>query len=61
VLLIFSEKLVREIKNDIAIAEQKLDDPIVNKLKNDDFLIKQMIDDYGKCHLYLLNNYNYYF
>lgn len=38
------EELVKEIKNDIAIAEQKLEDPIVNKLKNDDFLINEAND-----------------
>ncbi|EFN69796.1 Riboflavin kinase [Camponotus floridanus] len=38
------EELVREIKNDITIAEQKLEDPIVNKLKNDDFLINEAND-----------------
>lgn len=43
-LLILSEELIREIKNDIAIAEQKLEDPIVNKLKNDDFLINEAND-----------------
>lgn len=38
------EELIREIKNDIAIAEQKLEDPIVNKLKNDAFLINEAND-----------------
>ncbi|XP_050463309.1 riboflavin kinase [Cataglyphis hispanica] len=33
------EELIREIKNDIAIAEQKLEEPVVNELKNENFLI----------------------
>jgi len=43
--VILSEELVKEIKNDIAIAEQKLEEPIVNKLKNDDFLIINKAND----------------
>jgi hypothetical protein len=39
VLFIFTDELVAEIKNDIAIAERQLDEPVVNKLKNNDFLI----------------------
>lgn len=39
------EELIKEIKNDIAIAEQKLEEPIVNKLKNDDFLITNTAND----------------
>ncbi|XP_032681930.1 riboflavin kinase [Odontomachus brunneus] len=34
------EELIKEIKNDIAIAEKRLEEPVVNKLKNHDFLIK---------------------
>ncbi|KAG5313095.1 RIFK kinase, partial [Pseudoatta argentina] len=33
------DELVTEIKNDIAIAERQLEEPVVNKLKNDDFLM----------------------
>lgn len=32
------DELIIEIKNDIAIAERQLEEPVVNKLKNDDFL-----------------------
>ncbi|XP_067208040.1 riboflavin kinase isoform X2 [Linepithema humile] len=32
------EELIKEIKNDIAITEQQLEEPVANKLKNDDFL-----------------------
>ncbi|XP_011166636.1 riboflavin kinase [Solenopsis invicta] len=35
------DELVTEIKNDIAIAERQLEEPVVNKLKNDDFLINK--------------------
>ncbi|EFN83892.1 riboflavin kinase [Harpegnathos saltator] len=34
------EELIKEIKNDIAIAEKRLDEPVTNKLKDHDFLIK---------------------
>lgn len=44
VLFILSEELIKEIKNDIAIAEQKLEEPVVNKLKNDDFLTNKTND-----------------
>lgn len=44
-ILFLSEELIKEIKNDIAIAEQKLEEPIVNKLKNDDFLITNTAND----------------
>jgi len=33
------DELIKEIKNDIAIAERQLEEPVVNKLKNDDFLM----------------------
>lgn len=39
-LLIFTEELIKEIKSDIAIAEERLEEPITNILKNHDFLIK---------------------
>lgn len=39
VLFIFTEELIKEIKNDIAITEQQLEEPVANRLKNDDFLI----------------------
>ncbi|EZA58624.1 riboflavin kinase [Ooceraea biroi] len=34
------EELVKAIKNDIAIADERLEEPTVNKLKDDDFLFK---------------------
>lgn len=40
-LFIFAEELIKEIKNDIAITEQKLEEPVVNKLKNDEFFSDQ--------------------
>lgn len=43
-LFIVSEELIKEIKNDIVIAEQKLEEPVVNKLKNDDFLTNKTND-----------------
>ncbi|XP_070156101.1 riboflavin kinase [Polyergus mexicanus] len=39
------EELIKEIKNDIAIAEQRLEEPVVNKLKNDNFLITNITND----------------
>ncbi|KAM0734613.1 Riboflavin kinase [Formica fusca] len=39
------EELIKEIKNDIAIAEQKLEEPVVNKLKNHNFLITNKTND----------------
>ncbi|KAL6267811.1 hypothetical protein P5V15_000883 [Pogonomyrmex californicus] len=33
------DKLIKEIKNDIAIAEHQLEEPVLNKLKNHDFLM----------------------
>ncbi|XP_011694256.1 PREDICTED: riboflavin kinase isoform X2 [Wasmannia auropunctata] len=33
------DELITEIKNDIAIAESQLEEPVINKLKNDDFLM----------------------
>lgn len=45
-LLILLEELIREIKNDIAIAERKLEEPTVNKFKNDDFLIINEANDW---------------
>ncbi|XP_070156102.1 riboflavin kinase-like [Polyergus mexicanus] len=39
------EELIKEIKNDIAIAEQRLEEPAVNKLKNDNFLITNITND----------------
>lgn len=45
ILLILPEELIKEIKNDIAIAEQKLEKPVVNKPKNDNFLITNKTND----------------
>ncbi|XP_020291795.1 riboflavin kinase [Pseudomyrmex gracilis] len=37
--------LIKEIKNDIIIAEQRLEEPIVNKLKHNDFLMINKTND----------------
>jgi hypothetical protein len=36
----FTEELIKEIHNDIVIADQRLEEAIANKLKNHDFLLK---------------------
>lgn len=43
--LFLTDDLIKEIKNDIIIAEQRLEEPIVNKLKYNDFLMINKTND----------------